>query len=100
MTTFIEHALNMRGRQHIIPDVAPIRGGTDGARLSFKGLPCPIMHSTGYMSTLQEGDKAVVMVKDIVSTVAELNRDDDLKHYGEVVKNRLQESERVEWKQI
>ena len=23
------------------PDVVPIRGGTDGAMLTFKGLPCP-----------------------------------------------------------
>ncbi len=23
------------------PNVKPIRGGTDGAQLSFKGLPCP-----------------------------------------------------------
>ena len=25
----------------LVPKVAPIRGGTDGARLSFMGLPCP-----------------------------------------------------------
>ncbi len=25
----------------IVPKVVPIRGGTDGARLSFEGLPCP-----------------------------------------------------------
>ena len=25
----------------IIPVTVPIRGGTDGARLSFMGLPCP-----------------------------------------------------------
>lgn len=25
----------------VIPQVQPIRGGTDGAQLSFKGLPCP-----------------------------------------------------------
>ena len=23
------------------PEITPIRGGTDGARLSFEGLPCP-----------------------------------------------------------
>lgn len=28
-------------REHITPVVVPIRGGTDGAQLSFKGLPCP-----------------------------------------------------------
>ena len=25
----------------VTPKVQPIRGGTDGAQLSFKGLPCP-----------------------------------------------------------
>ena len=30
------------------PDVAPIRGGTDGARLSFRGLPCPNLGTGGY----------------------------------------------------
>ena len=32
----------------IVPDVAPIRGGTDGARLSFKGLPCPNLGTGAY----------------------------------------------------
>ena len=61
----------------IVPDVAPIRGGTDGARLSFKGLPCPNLGTGGYAFhgvyehiTVEGMDKAVVMVKDIVSTFA------------------------------
>lgn len=29
------------------PDIAPIRGGTDGARLSFVGLPCPNLGTGG-----------------------------------------------------
>ena len=28
--------------------VQPIRGGTDGARLSFMGLPCPNLSTGGY----------------------------------------------------
>ena len=31
----------------IIPNVVPIRGGTDGARLSFMGLPCPNLCTGG-----------------------------------------------------
>ena len=31
------------------PEIVPIRGGTDGARLSFEGLPCPNL-STGGMN--------------------------------------------------
>lgn len=30
------------------PDVAPVRGGTDGARLSFMGLPCPNLGTGGH----------------------------------------------------
>lgn len=61
----------------IVPDVAPICGGTDGARLSFKGLPCPNLGTGGYAFhgvyehiTVEGMDKAVVMVKDIVGMFA------------------------------
>lgn len=30
------------------PDVSPVRGGTDGARLSFMGLPCPNLGTGGH----------------------------------------------------
>ena len=32
----------------IEPVTQPIRGGTDGASLSFKGLPCPNLSTGGY----------------------------------------------------
>ncbi|MDY4042012.1 MAG: peptidase T [Collinsella sp.] len=32
----------------IEPNVIPIRGGTDGAQLSFRGLPCPNISTGGY----------------------------------------------------
>ena len=32
----------------IEPKVSPIRGGTDGARLSFEGLPCPNIFAGGH----------------------------------------------------
>jgi tripeptide aminopeptidase len=32
----------------ITPKIVPIRGGTDGARLSFEGLPCPNLCTGGY----------------------------------------------------
>jgi tripeptide aminopeptidase len=31
----------------IEPNIVPIRGGTDGARLSFLGLPCPNLCTGG-----------------------------------------------------
>ncbi|OBT13433.1 peptidase T [Vibrio sp. UCD-FRSSP16_10] len=33
---------------NVQPNIKPIRGGTDGARLSFKGLPCPNIFTGGY----------------------------------------------------
>lgn len=32
----------------VIPKIVPIRGGTDGARLSFMGLPCPNIFAGGH----------------------------------------------------
>lgn len=32
----------------IVPKVVPIRGGTDGARLSYMGLPCPNIFAGGH----------------------------------------------------
>lgn len=32
----------------LTPSVSPIRGGTDGAKLSFMGLPCPNLGAGGY----------------------------------------------------
>ena len=34
--------------QGVEPNTVPIRGGTDGARLSFMGLPCPNLSTGGY----------------------------------------------------
>ena len=31
----------------VTPRVVPIRGGTDGARLSYEGLPCPNLFTGG-----------------------------------------------------
>lgn len=37
----VENVLSVYEKLNILPKVSPIRGGTDGAQLSFKGLPCP-----------------------------------------------------------
>ena len=67
----IEHA-------GITPIVSPVRGGTDGARLSFKGLPCPNLGTGGHAFhgvfehiTVEGMDKAVLIVKDIIRQFAE-----------------------------
>lgn len=54
-------------------DIAPIRGGTDGARLSFVGIPCPNLGTGGYgfhgafEHISAEGmDKAAAIIKNII----------------------------------
>ncbi len=43
----IEIAEEAMRRMDVTPKVQPIRGGTDGAQLSFKGLPCPNIFAGG-----------------------------------------------------
>jgi tripeptide aminopeptidase len=45
VVTRVEEAMRKVG---IEPKVMPIRGGTDGANLSFKGLPCPNIFAGGH----------------------------------------------------
>ena len=44
IVTLVEEAMKEVG---VTPKVQPIRGGTDGARLSFEGLPCPNIFAGG-----------------------------------------------------
>lgn len=43
----IENAKKAMTECGITPKIIPIRGGTDGARLSFEGLPCPNLSTGG-----------------------------------------------------
>lgn len=42
------NALEAARRAGLTPSTKPIRGGTDGARLTFKGLPCPNLFTGGH----------------------------------------------------
>lgn len=44
----IEIAKNAMEQAGVTAHVTPIRGGTDGARLSYMGLPCPNIFTGGY----------------------------------------------------
>lgn len=44
----VENAKAAMEKLGITPIVCPIRGGTDGARLSYMGLPCPNLCTGGY----------------------------------------------------
>ena len=43
----VEKAMKAMEMEGIVPKVQPIRGGTDGANLSFMGLPCPNIFAGG-----------------------------------------------------
>ena len=43
----IQRAKDAMEKNGVTPRVEPIRGGTDGARLSFMGLPCPNLSACG-----------------------------------------------------
>jgi len=42
-----ENAMEAARRAGLTPGIKPIRGGTDGARLTFSGLPCPNLFTGG-----------------------------------------------------
>jgi tripeptide aminopeptidase len=44
----VENAIRAMENVGIEPKVVPIRGGTDGARLSYMGLPCPNLCTGGH----------------------------------------------------
>ena len=64
----------------VAPKVRPIRGGTDGAQLSFKGLPCPNIFAGGInfhgpyeFVPIQSMEKAMQVVVKICELTAEYN---------------------------
>lgn len=44
----VENAIRAMENLSIEPKIVPIRGGTDGARLSYMGLPCPNLCTGGH----------------------------------------------------
>ena len=64
----------------VSPKVKPIRGGTDGAQLSFKGLPCPNIFAGGInfhgpyeFVPIQSMEKAMQVVVKICELTADYN---------------------------
>ena len=64
----------------VAPKVKPIRGGTDGAQLSFKGLPCPNIFAGGVnfhgpyeFVSIQSMEKAMQVIVKICELTAGFN---------------------------
>ena len=76
--TVVEHAREAIRRAGLEPRMRPIRGGTDGSRLSFMGLPTPNLfagehnlHSRLEWVSVQDMDKAVEVIVLICASWAE-----------------------------
>jgi len=74
----VENAIKAMRLAGVEPKVQPIRGGTDGANLSFKGLPCPNIFAGGLnfhgkmeFATLENMEKASQVILNIIKTFAE-----------------------------
>ena len=74
----VDYALEAIRRAGLEPSVEPIRGGTDGAQLTFRGLPCPNLGTGGYAYhgpyehiTVEGMEKSVEILLNIVKRYAE-----------------------------
>lgn len=74
----IEKAVKAMEMADIKPKIQPIRGGTDGANLSFKGLPCPNIFAGGLnfhgkmeFVPLQSMEKATEVILNLISLFAQ-----------------------------
>lgn len=69
----IDNVLKVYEKLGIQPKIQPIRGGTDGAQLSFKGLPCPNLgtgdhncHGHFEFTCIQSMEKSVEVIIELV----------------------------------
>ncbi len=74
----IEKAVKAMEMEGITPIIRPIRGGTDGANLSFMGLPCPNIFAGGHnfhgkleFVPVESMEKASGVILNIISQFAE-----------------------------
>ncbi len=73
----VDYAYKAMEQAGIKPNVKPIRGGTDGARLSFMGLPCPNVFAGGMnfhgkyeflpIPSLKKASEVVVKIAELVA---------------------------------
>lgn len=70
-------ALNAIEECGVTPLIEPIRGGTDGATLTYMGLPCPNLGTGGYnfhgpyeYASIQEMDQSVDIILNIIKQIS------------------------------
>ena len=75
----VERAMKAMEAVGMTPKTVPIRGGTDGAQLSFMGLPCPNLfaggvnfHSRYEFVSVQVMEKAMMTIVKIIEGAAKL----------------------------
>jgi tripeptide aminopeptidase len=73
----VEKAIEAMKMSDVTPIIKPIRGGTDGARLSFMGLPCPNIFAGGHnfhgkfeFIPAESMDKATEVIINLISLYA------------------------------
>ena len=76
----IDIVLKAMQESGVTPKVEPIRGGTDGAQLSFRGLPCPNIFAGGVnfhgpyeFVSIQVMEKAVKVITKICEITGTYN---------------------------
>ena len=76
----IDIAVKAMAESGVKPKVEPIRGGTDGAQLSFRGLPCPNIFAGGVnfhgpyeFVSIQVMEKAMKVITKICEIAAQYN---------------------------
>ena len=74
----IERAVRAMEMAGVKPKIQPNRGGTDGARLSFMGLPCPNLFAGGHnfhgkleFVPVESMEKAVEVIKNLIFLFSE-----------------------------
>ena len=74
----VEKAVKAMERAGVQPRIQPIRGGTDGANLSFRGLPCPNIFAGGLnfhgkfeWVPVESMEKAAAVIRHLISLYAE-----------------------------
>ena len=74
----VENARKAIEQAGLTPEEVPVRGGTDGAVLSWKGLPCPNLGTGGFnfhgvceCTTVERMDRCTQIVLNIIGLYAE-----------------------------